>query len=210
MSLILVTVIAIVLFLLLIPLFFFFFTLALVLSLLLLVAFLVYLVIAYFTREEEGPPPQGPLLPILPPGEGNIPPAETPLLPLLPPVGNNAKEYRLSAPVIISGNSNVPIEEFSNIVIDEDGTWTLLFVFYVNATLIEKKLDIDVYIDNTLHSSYAVDFIGFLNFSTLTGGFSERLARGSVISFRARAIRFSGALILPEGTYVNLVKAQDV
>ncbi|QIN54218.1 putative membrane protein [Cedratvirus kamchatka] len=199
MSLIIVVVVAIVLFLLLIPLFFFFFTLALVLSLLLLVAFLTYLVVDYFTREDEIPPEEEPLLPILPP-------KETPLIPLLPPPGSKSKEYRLSAPVTISGNTNSPIEEFSNIAIDEDGTWTVLFAFYVNATLIEKKLDIDVYIDNTLHSSYAVDFIGFLNFSTLTGGFSERLTRGSVISFRARAIRFSGAILLPEGTYVNLVK----
>nr|WIL04353.1 putative membrane protein [Cedratvirus lena] len=206
MSLIIVIVVAIVLFLLLIPLFFFFFTLALVLSLLLLVAFLTYLVVDYFTREDEIPPGEGdipsgeePLLPILPP-------KETPLIPLLPPPGSKSKEYRLSAPVTISGNTNSPIGEFSNIAIDEDGTWTVLFAFYVNATLIEKKLDIDVYIDNTLHSSCAVDFIGFLNFSTLTGGFSERLTRGSVISFRARAIRFSGAILLPEGTYVNLVK----
>lgn len=205
MSLVLVTIITIVLFLLLIPLFFFFFTLALVLSLLLLVAFLVYLVVDYFTREEEeASPPQEPPLP---PGEGDIPPQETPLLPLLPQT--KTKEYRLSAPVTISGNTNVPIEEFSNLVIDEEGIWTLLFAFYVNATLIEKKLDIDVYIDNTLHSSYAVDFVGFLNFSTLTGSFSERLVKGSVISFRARAIRFSGAILLPEGTYVNLVKTSE-
>nr|WIL03787.1 hypothetical protein Cplu_94 [Cedratvirus plubellavi] len=206
MSLIIAVVVTIVLFLLLIPLFFFFFTLALVLSLLLLVTFLVYLVVDYFTREEEIPPREEPLLPILPPGEGNIPPGGGPLLPLLPPPGSNSKEYRLSAPVTISGNTNLPIEEFSNLTIDEDGTWSVLFAFYVNATLLEKKLDIDVYVNDTLHSSYAVDFIGFLNFSTLTGGFSERLARGSVISFRARAIRFSGAIILPEGTYVNLVK----
>ncbi|SOB74416.1 hypothetical protein BQ9231_00533 [Cedratvirus lausannensis] len=203
MSLIIAVVVTIVLFLLLIPLFFFFFTLALVLSLLLLVTFLVYLVVDYFTREEEIPPREEPLLP---PGEGNIPPGESPLIPLLPPLGSNSKEYRLSAPVTISGNTNLPIEEFSNLTIDEDGTWSVLFAFYVNATLLEKKLDIDVYVNDTLHSSYAVDFIGFLNFSTLTGGFSERLARGSVISFRARAIRFSGAIILPEGTYVNLVK----
>jgi hypothetical protein len=198
MSLIIAVVVAIVLFLLLVPLFFFFFTLALVLSLLLLVSFLVYLVVDYFTREEPSPPRE-PLLPILPPSEG-------PLLPLLPPPGSNAKEYRLSEPVTVTGNTNLPIPEFSNIVVDKEGTWTLLFAFYVNATLLEKKLDIDVYIDDVLHSSYSVDFFGYMNFSTLTGGFTERLARGSVISFRARAIRFSGALILPEGTYVNLVK----
>ena len=201
MSLILAVVITIILFLLLIPLFFFFFTLALVLSLLLLVSFLVYLVVDYFTAQE---PAREPLLPLLPPSE------ETPLLPLLPPLGNNIKEYRLSAPVVVSGNTNLPIPEFSNLTIDEEGTWSLLFAFYVNATLVEKRLDIDVYVDDTLHSSYAVDFNAFMNFTTLTGGFTERFARGSVISFRARAIRFSGAIILPEGTYINLVQISNV
>jgi hypothetical protein len=202
MSLILAVVITIILFLLLIPLFFFFFTLALVLSLLLLVSFLVYLVVDYFTAQE---PAREPLLPLLPPSE------ETPLLPLLPPPsGNNIKEYRLSAPVVVSGNTNLPIPEFSNLTIDEEGTWSLLFAFYVNATLVEKRLDIDVYVDDTLHSSYAVDFNAFMNFTTLTGGFTERFARGSVISFRARAIRFSGAIILPEGTYINLVQISNV